>query len=78
MLLRDSMRVVLDPNASKALLIGALAEWGCAGLSACLLLGLLDHRSAMSSLAAGVANGVIVIVALLVLRQIVVSRGSDK
>lgn len=74
MLLRQSMRIVLNPKSSVRELAAALLEWFMFGVVLCLGIGLLDGGSRIVALVSGVVTGVIAVGALLLLRKVMTGK----
>ena len=74
MLLRQSMRVVLNPESSARELAAALIEWFMFGLVLCLGIALVDGGSRTVGLVAGVLSGIVGVGGLLLLRRVTTGR----
>lgn len=74
MLLRQSMRVVLNPESSVRELAAALIEWFMFGLVLCLGIGLIDGGSRAVALIAGVLTGLTGVGGLLLVRRVTTGR----
>lgn len=70
MLLRQSMRVVLNQKSSVRELVAALLEWFMFGVVLCLAIGLIDGGSRIVAVVSGVITGAVAVGALLLLRKV--------
>jgi len=73
--LRKSFRIILDRDAKRPVMAGAIFQWAAAGFIFCLVLGVLDSGSQPElGLVAGVTSFFIVTFGMIVLRRVVCGR----
>lgn len=74
MILRDSMKSILSRRVHRLHLLAALCEWFLAAFSSCLAIGLCADATASSAALAGLANGTLTVLVLLLLRRVFSKR----
>lgn len=73
--LRKSFRIILDKDAKRSEMAGAIFQWACAGFIFCLIVGVLDTGSIPElALLAGGFSFLIVTFAMMLLRRAVCGR----